>query len=89
MRVLRWMIDRLEGRAPGVEHALGISPTYDEMHWDGLAFGRDRFDAVTRIERDHWVREFDMHQALFDQLADHLPAALADTKAQLAQRLLG
>ena len=88
MRVLRWMIDRLEGRAQGVEHALGISPTYDEMHWDGLAFGRDRFDAVIRLERNDWARELDMHQALFDQLAHHLPTALVDTKARLAERLL-
>src|SRR5690606_38521320 len=38
MRVLRWMIDRIEGRADGFELVFGTSPRYEDLHWDGLSF---------------------------------------------------
>jgi phosphoenolpyruvate carboxykinase (GTP) len=31
MRVLKWMIDRLEGNAQGAENIFGTSPTYGEI----------------------------------------------------------
>ena len=33
MRVLKWMIDRLEGKATGIETIFGTSPTYSEINW--------------------------------------------------------
>ncbi|MFN3957298.1 MAG: phosphoenolpyruvate carboxykinase (GTP) [Tepidimonas ignava] len=89
MRVLKWMIDRLEGRVQGEDHAFGISPTYDEMHWEGLDFGPEQFAAVTDMNPQHWARELALHQELFDQLAQRLPPALAETRARMAQRILG
>jgi phosphoenolpyruvate carboxykinase (GTP) len=38
MRVLKWMIDRIEGKAQGTEHVFGVSPTYEELNWTGLNF---------------------------------------------------
>ncbi|MCS6810345.1 MAG: phosphoenolpyruvate carboxykinase (GTP) [Tepidimonas sp.] len=89
MRVLKWIVDRLEGRVQGEDHAFGISPTYDEMHWEGLAFSREQFAAVTDLNPEHWARELQLHQELFDQLAHHLPQELLQTKARMAQRILG
>ncbi|MEW6694541.1 Phosphoenolpyruvate carboxykinase GTP [Tepidimonas thermarum] len=89
MRVLRWMIDRLEGRVSGEDHAFGISPSYDEIHWDGLDFGPEQFAAVTDMNPADWARELELHQELFDKLAHHLPRALVETKARMAQRILG
>ena len=51
MRVLKWMLERVEGRATGVEHAFGISPRYEDLSWDGLPFTRAQFDTVTSIGR--------------------------------------
>jgi phosphoenolpyruvate carboxykinase (GTP) len=33
MRVLKWMIDRIEGKAAGSDHVFGISPSYEELNW--------------------------------------------------------
>ncbi|TSE22253.1 phosphoenolpyruvate carboxykinase (GTP) [Tepidimonas aquatica] len=89
MRVLKWMIDRLEGRVQGEDHAFGISPAYDEMHWEGLDFGPEQFAAVTEMNPQHWARELALHQELFDQLAQRLPAELAEARLRMAQRILG
>ena len=87
MRVLKWMIDRIEGTASGTEHAFGISPKYEELNWTGLDFSATQFANVTSMDKAAWVAELKLHQELFTQLAYHLPAELTAAKAQLEQRL--
>ncbi len=87
MRVLKWMIDRIEGKAAGVEHLIGVSPTYEELNWTGLNFTAEQFKTVTSIDKAAWTAELKLHEELFTQLAYHLPQALLDTKAQIEKRL--
>ena len=87
MRVLKWMIDRIEGKAQGNEHAFGVSPTFDEINWQGLNFTPEQFATVSDIDRDAWLKELELHAALFEQLSYNLPQALRDTKARIEQRL--
>ena len=87
MRVLKWMIDRIEGSAKGAENVFGISPGYDELNWSGLSFTPAQFHAVTHIDKAAWQTELGLHEELFQQLAHHLPPELPATKAAIAQRL--
>lgn len=87
MRVLKWMIDRLEGTAAGVETGFGVAPTYAEINWTGLDFTAAQFETVTSLNKDAWKQEFALHTELFTQLAYHLPKELDATKAKLEQRL--
>jgi phosphoenolpyruvate carboxykinase (GTP) len=87
MRVLKWMIDRIEGQAKGAENVFGVSPTYEEINWTGLNFTADQFKTVTSIDKAAWVAELKLHEELFTQLAYHLPAEMTSTKAALAARL--
>jgi phosphoenolpyruvate carboxykinase (GTP) len=87
MRVLKWMIDRIEGQATGTDHIFGVSPTYEELTWTGLDFSPAQFNTVTRIDKADWAQEMTLHNELFAQLAYHLPKELVDTKAQLEKRL--
>jgi len=87
MRVLKWMIDRIEGSAPGAENIFGISPNYNELNWTGLNFSAEQFHTVTHVDNAAWVEELKLHEALFQQLAHHLPPELPATKAAIAQRL--
>ena len=87
MRVLKWMIDRIEGRGQGEEHAFGISPRYNDIHWNGLDFSPEQYNTVTHIDKAAWAQEMALHGELFAQLAYHLPQALQDTKAAIEKRL--
>jgi len=87
MRVLKWMIDRLEGQAQGQETIFGITPTYAELNWTGLNFSADQFKTVTSIDKAAWQQELQLHNTHFEQLAYNMPKALLDTKAALAHRL--
>ena len=87
MRVLKWMIDRLEGAAQGVETMFGVAPLFDELTWTGLPFSAEQFNTVTSIDKAAWAEELKLHTAHFEQLSYHLPQALIETKAVLEQRL--
>ena len=87
MRVLKWMIDRIEGQTKGKENVFGVSPTYEEINWTGLNFTAEQFNTVTSIDKAAWVDELKLHEELFTQLAYHLPVEMTATKAALAARL--
>lgn len=87
MRVLKWMIDRIEGQAKGTDTMFGVAPAYAEINWNGLDFSEAQFNTVTSIDRAAWTDELKLHATHFEQLAYHLPQALVDTKAELEKRL--
>ncbi|MDR6213461.1 phosphoenolpyruvate carboxykinase (GTP) [Paracidovorax wautersii] len=87
MRVLKWMIDRIEGKATGENTPFGTAPQYAEINWTGLDFSADQFQTVTSIDKAAWAEELKLHTTHFDQLAYHLPKELLETKAALEKRL--
>jgi len=87
MRVLKWMIERIEGKAQGHEHVFGLSPSYEDLDWTGLAFSQEQFRTVTSIDKAAWEKELQLHADLFQQLQYHLPAELRETKAKIEERL--
>ncbi|HJV63775.1 MAG TPA: phosphoenolpyruvate carboxykinase (GTP), partial [Albitalea sp.] len=54
MRVLKWMVDRVEGRAHGVDNAFGITPAYEDLQWKGMAFTPAQFEQVDSIDPVAW-----------------------------------
>jgi len=87
MRVLAWMLGRIDGSAEGVDNAFGISPRYEDLNWKGLAFTREQFASVMNIDRAAWTEELKLHDELFRQLAHNLPAELPATKQRIEERL--
>jgi len=86
MRVLEWMIGRIEGSADGRENAFGTTPSYGDLNWNGLKFSAEQFDQVTSLDAQAWKTELDLHDELFRQLAHHLPAEMTATKATIEKR---
>jgi phosphoenolpyruvate carboxykinase (GTP) len=87
MRVLKWMVERIEGQAQGADHLMGLSPRFEDLDWSGTDFDRARFDAIIDADPAAWADELRLHGELFEQLAQRLPPALADVRARLVQRL--
>jgi phosphoenolpyruvate carboxykinase (GTP) len=87
MRVLEWILGRIAGTAKGVDNAFGLSPTYEDINWNGLNFTKDQFQSVIGIDTAAWTQELKLHEELFQQLSFHLPAEMPATKAKIEQRL--
>ena len=81
MRVLRWIVDRVRGRADAVESPLGWMPRYEDLDWAGLDFPRETFaKELMVVDREEWRREVELHDELFARLADRLPAELTSMR---------
>jgi len=89
MRVLKWMLERVQGSAQGSENVFGVSPRYEDLAWKGLDFTPEQFGSVIGVDRAAWQQELELHAELFAQLAHHLPPELPATKARIEQRLAG
>ncbi|MEN9586668.1 MAG: hypothetical protein RIT15_243, partial [Pseudomonadota bacterium] len=87
MRVLKWIIDRIEGKASGTDTPFGVTPSYADLNWDGLDFGADKFEQVTSFDTNLWTDELKLHQTHFDMLSYHLPKELVAVKAKIEARL--
>ncbi len=87
MRVLKWIVDRVHGRAGGVESPLGLMPRYEDISWNGLEFPRAQYERITAVNLDDWLKELALHSELFATLSPRLPRALLETRAALAQRI--
>jgi len=87
MRVLKWIVDRVHGRAQGKESPIGWTPFYDDIEWKGLDFPRERFDELQKIDRTAWRREVIGHEELFILLHAHLPPEMIYERELLICRL--
>jgi phosphoenolpyruvate carboxykinase (GTP) len=89
MRVLKWMVGRIEGSAQGGDNPFGTTPRYGDLDWTGLNFSQSQFDQVTSLDADAWKTELGLHAELFEQLAFQLPAEMGATKALIEKRFAG
>jgi phosphoenolpyruvate carboxykinase (GTP) len=87
MRVLKWIVDRVRGRAQGKESPIGWTPYYDDMEWTGLDFSRERFEQMQQVDRKAWRKELIDHEELFIDLHDHLPPEMIYERELLICRL--
>ena len=86
MRVLKWVVDRVRGRVGANETAIGWTPNYQDLEWKGLAFTREQFAQVQKIEPGEWRTELHSQDELFLQLHDRLPKELIFERELLASR---
>ena len=87
MRVLKWIADRVRGRALSLESPIGWTPRFEDMHWEGLDFERARFEALQQVDRKQWKQEVISHEELFLDLHDHLPPEMVYERELLIHRL--
>jgi len=86
MRVLKWIVDRCKGTAQAVEGPLGWVPSYDELNWEGLDFGKDEFYSIMNIDREVARAETNDQEEFFTRFGDSLPREMElERELQLAR----
>ena len=87
MRVLKWIVDRVHGRAQGKESPIGWTPYYKDIRWEGLNFSEEKFEQLQAIDKTAWRREVINHEELFIELHAHLPPEMIYERELLICRL--
>ncbi len=86
-RVLKWVIERLEGSAAAVETPVGHVPTAESLDTDGLDMTDEQIAAVLAVDADEWRAEIPQISEWFDKIGDTLPSTMRDELETLKRRL--
>jgi phosphoenolpyruvate carboxykinase (GTP) len=76
VRVLLWMIERISGKAGARETAIGLVPTPDALHLDGLGLAPADVEALLAVDRQAWAKEAGQIDAFFARFGTRFPAEL-------------
>jgi phosphoenolpyruvate carboxykinase (GTP) len=87
MRVLRWIVERVQGRTLASESPIGWVPRYESIDWHGLDFPKEAFEELQSFDRAAWRRELVDQQELFIDIHDHLPPEMVYERELLICRL--
>ncbi len=87
MRVLKWIVERVRGRASARETDLGWIPDYDDIDWSGSTVTRAEFEPLTAVDVDAWHQELQQHAEWFAAMGAHVPQQLSLKRDLLALRL--
>ena len=86
-RVLKWIVERLEGRAEASDTPIGRVPTPASLDLAGLGLDAAKLDELLTVDRDVWTDEAALAARDLAKLGDRLPSAILHEQAALEQRL--
>jgi phosphoenolpyruvate carboxykinase (GTP) len=87
MRVLRWIVERSNGRGRAHENALGWVPKKADLDWSGLDFPDDQWEELMSIDSEKLRMQTLRHEELFLQLSEFLPKEMLFERELLVSRL--
>jgi phosphoenolpyruvate carboxykinase (GTP) len=87
LRVLKWILDRCEGRGNAVETAIGAVPTQDAIDRSGLRLSDADMTYLLKVDPAEWVEAVAGQDELIRMFGDRMPAALRDEHDGLAHRI--
>jgi phosphoenolpyruvate carboxykinase (GTP) len=88
VRVLKWMLDRIEGRAGATDTPIGCVPTPSSLTLDGLSISRGTLEELLSVNPSDWTDEERSIDEFFRKFDDHLPEPIRKEQKALAERLL-
>jgi phosphoenolpyruvate carboxykinase (GTP) len=89
LRVLKWMLDRIEGKVGGNKTAVGIVPRPEDIDLTGLEISPSQLSQALAIDVGEWRTETKSAGELFDRIGRALPATLKERQQELRTRLDG
>jgi len=86
--VLKWIVERCEGKAGAADTPIGRMPRYEDLEWAGLdTVGKEMYGKLTHVDSQLWHDELKGHDELFGKLASRLPQELKAKRDELAKAL--
>ena len=77
-RVLKWVMERIEGQAAAVETPIGHVPTPESLDVDGLDMTPEQVEQALRVDVEEWKAELPQIQEWFEKFGDQLPGRALD-----------
>ncbi|MGD0906111.1 MAG: phosphoenolpyruvate carboxykinase (GTP) [Candidatus Acidiferrales bacterium] len=87
VRVLKWILERIEGKGTATESPIGYVPTPNSLTLDGLDVSRATMDELLRVDPADWTNEHANVGEFFKEFGDRLPDEIRDEHNRLGERL--
>ncbi len=86
-RVLKWIVERISGKADAVETPIGYLPTPDALDTSDLDVTEQQMNELLNVDKDEWLNEIKSIREHYERFEDKLPDALRDELEALETRL--
>ena len=86
-RVLKWIVERVTGKAEAVETPLGYLPASGAIDTNGLDVTEEQMAELLNVDAEEWLREIDSIREHYARFGERLPAALSEELEALEARL--
>jgi phosphoenolpyruvate carboxykinase (GTP) len=86
-RVLKWIVERLEGSAEGVDTPIGLLPKPAELDVSGLSLTPEQIELLLSVDPQIWRQEAALIPPFYETFGDRLPKALWAQYESLVQKL--
>ncbi|MBX3749960.1 MAG: phosphoenolpyruvate carboxykinase (GTP) [Opitutaceae bacterium] len=87
MRVLQWIVDRIQGRGRAMNTPIGWMPRHRDIDWTGLDFPVEKFEELQQVDRAAWKAEIIGQGELFFDLHASMPRELSYEREMLISRI--
>jgi len=88
LRVLKWIIERCEGKVGAKETPIGYVPYVDDLYLEGLDIDKETVEKLLEIDKELWLKEAEDARQFLSQFGERLPKELIEENEKLKQRLL-
>ena len=75
-RVLKWIVERIDGQAGALETPIGHVPTPEALDVEGLDMTREALETALAVDIEEWQAEIPQITEWFEKFGDTLPAVL-------------
>jgi phosphoenolpyruvate carboxykinase (GTP) len=86
-RVLKWMCERVDGKANAVETPIGMMPTVEDLDLEGLDISKEDMNELLKVDKSAWAAEMPEIGELFAKFGDRLPERMSAQFDKVKSRL--
>ncbi|MCU1402108.1 MAG: phosphoenolpyruvate carboxykinase [Microbacteriaceae bacterium] len=86
-RVLEWILERVDGKAPAEDSPLGWKPVAGGINLNGTEVTGKHWRELFELDQDSWLAELDSTERFFSEFGERLPAELTEQLADIRRRL--
>lgn len=87
IRVLKWIIDRINNRVGAKETPIGLLPHIEDLELSGLDISREDMEKLFSIDKEEWKTELEDIRSFFSQFGERLPRELWEEFKKLEKAL--
>jgi phosphoenolpyruvate carboxykinase (GTP) len=86
VRVLKWILERVEGRGAAQETPIGYVPAKNGLTLDGLKISGESLDELLRVNPEDWEAEMEDSTGFLGKFGERLPQQIREEHEKLARR---